>query len=150
MTILIFDVTIFRAQCPAYANPAEFPDIMLQAFWDAATYYVSDIGNFGSLQGDARRYALNLMTAHLLYISQLTAQGQVPYVLSASTIDKVQVSTVQVPLKNQWGWWMMISPYGQELWALLQVRSVGGFYIGGTPTKSAFRGYGCSGYGISN
>ena len=138
--ILTFDVVAFRLQIPAYSDPVEFPDATLQSFWDAATYYMSNVGNFGSLQGDARQYGLNLMTAHLIYISQMAASGQVPYVLSASTIDKVQISTVQVPLKNQWGWWMQISGYGQQLWALLQVKSVGGFYIGGTPTMSAFRG----------
>jgi hypothetical protein len=101
--ILTFDVVAFRLQIPAYSDPVEFPDATLQSFWDAATYYMSNVGNFGSLQGDARQY-------------------------------------VQVPLKNQWGWWMQISGYGQQLWALLQVKSVGGFYIGGTPTMSAFRG----------
>ena len=148
--ILTFDVTLFRTQCPAYSNTAQYPDIMLQAFWDSATYYMSNVGNFGSLQGEARQYGLNLMTAHLLYISGLIAQGQVPYVLASSAIDKVQISTVQVPLKNQWGWWMMVSPYGQDLWPLLQINSVGGFYIGGSPILSSFRGYGCSGYAIPN
>ena len=148
--IITFDVALFRAQCPAYANPVTYPDETLQAFWDAATYYVSDVGNCGTLQGSGRQYGLNLMTAHLLYISGLVAKGQVPYVLAASTIDKVQVTTVQVPLKNQWGWWMSISPYGKQLWALLQVNSVGGYYIGGSPVLTSFRGYGYSGYSIPN
>jgi hypothetical protein len=150
-TIILFDYDAFIAQCPAYNNPAQFPEATLQSFWDGATYYMSDVGNFGSLQGNARQYGLNLMTAHLVYISQLIAQGQVPYVLGASTIDKVQVTTVQVPLKNQWQWWLSISGYGQQLWALLQVSSVGGFYIGGSPILSSFRGYGgYSGYAIPN
>ena len=148
--LLTYNDAAFRAQCPAYASPSQFPEPTLQAFWTGATYYVSNVGNFGSLQGAARQYALNLMTAHLVYISQLVAQGQVPYVLAASTIDKVQVTAVQVPIKNQWQWWMLVSPYGQQLWAQLQTQSVGGFYIGGSPTITAFRGYGNSGYAYYN
>lgn len=148
--ILTFDYALFIAQCPAYSNESQFSQATLQAFWDSATYYISDVGNFGSLQGDARQYAINLLVAHLVYISQLVASGTVPYVLGASSIDKVSITAVPPPLKNQWGWWMSISPYGQQLWALLQAKSVGGFYIGGSPTISAFRGYGYSGFAFFN
>jgi Protein of unknown function (DUF4054) len=148
--ILTYNDALFRAQCPAYASTAQFPEIQLQAFWNAATYYLSNVANYGSLQGDARQYALNLMMAHLLYISQLVASGQTPYVLGAANIDKVQITNVLVPLKNQWNWWMQISAYGQELHALLQMKAVGGMYIGGTPILSSFRGYGRSGFAIPN
>jgi hypothetical protein len=149
MSTIEFDPVIFRQQVPAYSNPVDYPDATLQAFWDAAVYYVSN-ENYGCLQGDRRRYALNLMTAHLVYISDMATSGQVPYVLSASTIDKVQVSTVQVPLKNQWGWWLSTSPYGSQLWALLQVNSVGGFYAGGIPVLPAYRGRRGYGYAVKN
>lgn len=140
--LLTYDDALFRAQCPAYASPVTYPTATLQAFWDTATCYMSDVGNFGPLQGICRQKGLNLMTAHLVYISGQIAKGQVPYVMTASTIDKVQVTVAPPPLKNQWQWWMQASPYGQQLWALLQVNSAGGFYIGGSSTISAFRGYG--------
>jgi hypothetical protein len=149
-SILTYDDALFRQQIPAYASTAEYPEATLQAFWDSATCYMSDVGNFGVLQGSCRQNGLNLMTAHLVYISNLIARGQVPYVLGAATIDKVQITAVPPPLKNQWGWWMSVSPYGQQLWAMLQVNSVGGFYIGGSPVLSSFRGYGRSGYAIPN
>jgi hypothetical protein len=149
-TILTYNDALFRQQCPAYKNTAQFPEATLQAFWDSATCYMSDIGNYGSLQGSCRQYGLNLMTAHLVYISQLTASGTVPYVLGAATVDKVQVTAVPPPLKTQWGWWLSVSPYGQSLWALLQANSVGGFYIGGSPILPSFRGYGRSGYALLN
>ena len=148
--ILTYDDAAFRLQCPAYSNVGTYPQSVLQAWWDAATYYMSDVGNFGALQGDARQYALNLMTAHLAYVSGLVAMGEVPYVLGAATIDKVSVTAVPPPLKNQWQWWLSVSPYGQQLWALLQAKSVGGFYIGGSPILTSFRGYGYSGYAIPN
>jgi Protein of unknown function (DUF4054) len=148
--LLTFDVDAFRIQFPAYASTVQFPDATLQAYWDSATCYMSDVGNYGSLQGTCRQYGLNLLTAHLAYISQLIASGQVPYVLGAATIDKVQITAVPPPLKTQFGWWLSISPYGQQLWALLQANIVGGFYIGGSPILSSFRGYGRSGYAIPN
>jgi len=149
-TILTYNDALFRQQCPAYASTADYPEATLQAFWNSAISYMSDVGNFGDLQGDARQYGLNLMTAHLVYIAGLIAQGQVPYVLGAANVDKVQITAVPPPLKNQWGWWLSVSPYGQLLWSLLQVNSVGGFYIGGSPVLSSFRGYGRSGYAIPN
>lgn len=148
--LLTFDVAAFRLQCPAYADPVAYPDAELQGFWNSATNYMSNVGNYGSLQGSQRQYGLNLLTAHLAYITGLIARNTVPYVLGASSIDKVSITAVPPPLKNQWGWWLSISAYGQELWSLLQVKSVGGFYIGGTPTQSAFRGYPYSGYAIPN
>jgi hypothetical protein len=148
--ILTFDATLFRQQCPAYADPTKYPDPVLQIYWDTAICYMSNVGNYGSLQGSSRQYGLNLLTAHLLYIAGLVAKNTVPYVLGAATIDKVQITAIPPPLKNQWGWWLSQSAYGQQLWALLQVNSVGGFYIGGSPILTSFRGYGYSGYAYFN
>jgi hypothetical protein len=137
--ILTYNDALFRQQIPEYSDLVEYPMSVLQNWWNIAINYVSDVGNFGSLNGTSRQYAINLMMAHLIYISNLTEGGTVPYVLSASSIDKVSITAVPPPLKNQWGWWMSISSYGQQLWALLQMKSVGGFYIGGFPNLAAFR-----------
>lgn len=137
--IIVFDVTQFRAQFPAFQNPVMFPTATLQMYWDSATCYVSDTGNYGWLQGDCRRLAINLMTAHLAALSVLIASGQVPYLAQNATIDKVSVGLTPPPLKNQWQWWLMTTPYGMQLQALLQNRSVGGWYVGGRPELSAFR-----------
>lgn len=137
-TILTFNYAQFIALVPAYSNPAKYSQATLQAFWNSAINYISDVGNFGSLQGDKRQYAINLMTAHLVYISDLTKSGTVPYLMQTSTIDKVSVGLTPPPLKNQFQWWLSVSPYGQQLLALLQINSVGGFYIGGSPQRAAF------------
>ncbi len=138
---MAFDAASFRAQIPAYSNPIDYPDAYIESFWDAAVYYVSPVGNYGALQGEARRYALNLMTAHLIYLSQLMSGSspKIPYILQSSAIDKVQITTVLVPVKNEWSWWLGTSGYGLQLLALLRVKSVGGSYIGGSPQVSAFR-----------
>lgn len=139
MAIILFDPTEFRLAFPAFANETTFPTPTLQRYWDMAICYVDDNGSYGWLQGDCRRLAINLMTAHLLAISVLIAAGQTPGLVQSSTIDKISVSLTPPPLKNQWQWWLSTTPYGAELLALLQTRSVGGWYIGGRPELSAFR-----------
>lgn len=130
-TLLTFDYAAFIAQCPAYSNAVAYPEATLQAYWNGAINYVSDIGNYGVIQGDARQYALNLMTAHLVFIAGLTAAGQVPGLMQNATIDKVAVGLTPPPLPNQWQWWLNLSPYGQQLLAQLQGQSIGGFFIAG-------------------
>lgn len=142
MTIFVFDVTAFRLEFPAFANTTTFPDDTLQAYWDSATCYVSDV-DYGWLSGDCRFHALNLMTAHLTALSVLIAAGQVPGMMQTATIDKISVGLTPPPVKSQWQWWLSLTPYGQQLFALLQVRSVGGFISGGFPETGAFnRRYG--------
>ena len=138
-TPLTFDYALFIVQVPAYSNSMLYPEATLQAYWNTAIFYVSDVANCGSVTCEKRQYAINLMVAHLVYIAGLIAQGQVPGLMQDATIDKVHVSLTPPPLRNQWQWWLSTSPYGQQLYALLQVNSVGGYYIGGSPTLAGFR-----------
>lgn len=139
MTTIVFDYDTFIVQFPAFSNPTKFPEATLQMYWDAGTNYVSDQDGCGYLQGAGRTLALNLMTAHLTALSVVVAGGQVPGLVQAAGIDKVNVTLTPPPLKNQWQWWMSLTPYGQQLFALLQINSVGGFYIGGRSELAAFR-----------
>jgi hypothetical protein len=152
--VLTFDYAIFIQQIPEYSNPITYSQPILQGWWNIAINYISDL-NCGSLHGEKRQYAIDLMMAHLIYISNLIAEGTVPYLMQNSTIDKVTVGLTPPPLNNQYQWWLSVSPYGQQLLALLQAKSVGGFYIGGSAPRAAF-GYqggsfypsgGCSGFG---
>ena len=136
--ILTFDVSSFRTQFPAFGSPLGFPDATLQMYWDMGTNFVSNI-NAGVLNGAGRQLALNLMTAHLTALSVLIASGQTPVIVQGSTIDKVSVTLTPPPVQSQFRWWLNTTPYGMELLTLLQVRSAGGFYIGGAPELSAFR-----------
>lgn len=138
--ILIFNVTQFRTQFPAFANSNQFPDTTLQLYWNNAICYVSPIACFGSLQGDCRQFAINLMTAHLTALSVIVAGGQLPGIVDSATIDKISVNLMDPPVNNEWQWWLCTTPYGQQLLALLQGRSTGGFYIGGSNQLSAFKG----------
>jgi hypothetical protein len=138
-----FDVAAFRAAYPAFADPTAYPTTTLQAYWDTATLYI-DSNDYpcAMLQGQARNKALNLMTAHLTFLSNVIAKGnysQVPGLIQSATIDKITVSLTPPPQVNQWQWWLNQTPYGQQLLALLQVNSVGGIYVGGLPEGRGFR-----------
>lgn len=142
--LLTFNYVLFTQQFPQYANPAAYPQAVLQTYWDIASNYMSTVGNYGSLQGSMRQYALNLLVAHLIYLSQLIGTGnpnthsQVPGLMQSATIDKVSVALTPPPLPNQFQWWLNQTPWGQQLLALLQMNSVGGFYIGGQGAVAAF------------
>jgi hypothetical protein len=141
MTTLTFDVIAFRLEFPAFANTTDYPDSTLQGYWDVATCFISD-QDYGVLNGKCRQHALNLMVAHLAALAGVIAQNNykgVPSLSQAATIDKVQVTLTPPPLKSQWGWWLSLTGYGQQLYALLQAKSVAGLYVGGLPETSAFR-----------
>lgn len=137
--ILTFDVVQFRIDYPEFTDPP-YSDADLQRCWNTATCYISN-QNCGTLSGECRQLALNLMTAHLCTIANLAASGagQVSGLVQSATIDKISVSQTPPPLKSQWQWWLSTTIYGQQLFALLQARSVGGFYAPGLPETSAFR-----------
>lgn len=141
MAQITLDLAQFRERFPAFANSTVYPDAKVEAFWDTATLYIS-AQNYGDLRGDARQQALNALTAHLLALSDIAARGQVPGVVTASTIDKISVSLSVMPARNAWAWWFSLTAYGQQCLALLQSRSVGGMYLGGSLTRAAFRGPG--------
>jgi hypothetical protein len=136
--MITLDIAAFRALFTAFANTTTYPDATITMFWDTATNYVSN-ADYGELNGSSREYALQLMTAHLLALQAIVNRGQTPSMVNSSTIDKISVSLTVAPVKNQWQWWLNLTAYGQQLLALLQVKAVGGLYIGGLPERAAFR-----------
>lgn len=134
-TVFTFDAAAFKAAFPAFAS---VDDLTLQGYWDAAVCYISP-NNYGWLVDDCRLRALNLMTAHLARLAEIIATGQLPGLEQSASIDKISVTMTPPPVKNQFHWWLSLTPYGQQLLALLLARSAGGFYIGGLPERAAFR-----------
>lgn len=132
------DIAQFRAIFPAFANDVLFPNVRIQANWDLATAFIPAYDGV-LLNGPGLQAALNFMTAHLLASSVLLAAGQTSVVVTGATIDKVSVSMAPPPTKSGWQWWLATTPYGVQLWALLSLRSAGGYYIGGMPERYGFR-----------
>lgn len=153
--ILVFNYPAYIAnpQFALYSDPTDYPEVTLQAYWDNATNYISRVGNYGNIQGHQREYAIQLMMSHLIYITNLAntgngsgggsgggSSGGVPGQLQSATIDKVSITVTPPPSQNQFQWWLGLSPFGQQLLAMLQIHSVGGEYFGGSSVRAGFRG----------
>lgn len=129
----------FRALFPAFSNTSTYPEIMLKAYFTQAGYYVAN-QDYGPLAWvGATLFALYLLTAHIAQLGTLVAAGQTPGVTISATIDKISVGLQQAILKNQWQYWLASTPYGQQLLAMLQAQSVGGFYAPGGIGRAGFR-----------
>ena len=135
MAAIQFDKASFRIKFPAFTG---HPDDRLDLYWDVATGYISS-DDYGLLNGRARAHALDLMTAHLVTLADMVSAGESPGIETAATVDKVSVTMAPPPVKSQWQYWLSLTGYGQQLLSLLKAKSVGGFYVGGLPERSAFR-----------
>lgn len=142
MNCIQYDDAAFREMFRAFPLTVQNSPTVIQAYWDTATAYVSDRKGgcyIGGMTVAQRTLALNLMTAHLVYLSGMIAKGDSPGVMTGATIDKVSVTMQPPPAPNQWQYWLNQSPYGQQLLALLQVASVGGFYVSSAvPGRAGF------------
>lgn len=140
---ITFDVAAFRAAFPAFASESLYPNAFLEGKWDSATCIVSpDTDCTTLLSVKQRTRVLNLLTAHLVELGNLIAEGfQGGYVNSAS-VDKVSVSLDPPKTKSKFQWWLSQTPYGQEASAIMEMAGIGGLYVGGTPERDGFRSYG--------
>lgn len=134
-----FDPAAFRLAFLQFEDVTLYPDATLSAWWSMAGVAVSTADNC-VLSGDTLQTILNLMTAHMgTMIARMAAGGGGVGFQSGATIDKVTVSYSPPPYKNGWQAWLSSTPYGLQIWALLEILSSGGFYIGGMPETHAFR-----------
>lgn len=141
MSTITLDLAAFRALCPQFADTTAFPDAAIQVQFDLATGYVSP-DSYGDMPVPARTSALYLMTAHLLALGVIIAQGNYtgqPGIVVASRVGDVQVQLQPPPERGQWRYWLNLTPYGAQLIALLDAQAVGGFFVGGLPERAAFR-----------
>ena len=139
MAVISFNVELFRKRFSEFSDERIFDDEVLTTSWDMAACYIST-DDYGCLHGACREQAVQLMTAHIQKLMLNAASGQSTTMVTSATIDKVSVSTTPPPVKSQLEWWLNTTPYGAQLWALLSMKSVGGMYLGGSPTLAGFRG----------
>jgi hypothetical protein len=135
-----FDVAAFRAQFPAFADQTKYPNALLSGYVQMATCFVSPNDTWW-FSGDCLQLALDLMTAHLATVYTADASGSIPGVgiITSATIDKVSV-TSQVPkTESAWRAFLLRTPYGLQLVALLQGHAAGGWTVGGSLERQAFR-----------
>ncbi len=131
------NIQTFRTAFPLYADELEYPDILLNAQYEIGKCYISD--NNCTMAEACREYALQAMLAHLLYIRDQVNAGNNIGVITSASEGEVSVSLATPVVDDEWHYWFNSSPFGRELIALLEVESVGGFYVGGSPERVAFR-----------
>ena len=142
------DIPLFREQFPEYKDEAKYPDAHIQFMADLAGTFIDQKSSpCRILRGDRLTMATRLMIAHLMALAAAQRKagaagkpggGSTGFVTS-STVGEVSVAKLAPPVTDGWQWWLSGTPYGQQLWALLELLAVGGFTIGGLPEGDAFR-----------
>lgn len=131
-----FDLGSFSAACPALA--AADPDQLAATFNTSTVIMTKWDGCL--LAGDRLQLALNLLTGHLTQTAALLAAGQSTVApVTSATQGSVSVSMMPPPATSGWQYWLSTTPYGIQLWALLSMAGAGGFLIGGSLERKAFR-----------
>lgn len=137
MALHTFDQPSFAAACPALAGS----DVSaLTATFTTATVIMTPYDGC-LLNGDALQLALNLMTGHLTQIAAMLVAdpGAVIGPVAGATEGSVSLNIVPSPATSGWQYWLASTAYGQQLWALLSVKSAGGIMIGGSLERASFR-----------
>ena len=134
-----FDEPGFRLRFPAFSDPAAYPSPLLSAYFETATCYV-DANDSRFIGGVCLQRALELMTAHLAQIGTAAASGDMSTgVVTAASIDKISVTQQVRQTASSWAAFLLRTPYGQQLDALLRAKAAGGFTFGGSRERAAIR-----------
>lgn len=133
--------TEFRQDFPEFSNTEDYPDSTIHTFIRRAYCMISP-RNYGAMRGDCRKFAIELVVAHMLTMaSKLASQGKVSahgFVQSAS-IGEVSVNIVAPNNRNSLEYWFNQTPYGQQYLAYLRSFMPIGKVTSVTPNR-VFRG----------
>lgn len=138
-TIPPFDPAAFRLLFPAFADPIKYPDEMLGGYYIMAQCFITPSCLWGC--DDCIVTALYLMMAHLLSTTgnAVTTAISGSGVINSATIDKVTVSRQVPTTKGDFRQFLIQSPFGQQLLALLNIKSAGGWSVGGSLERQSIR-----------
>ncbi len=134
-----FDYAYFIGLFTEFNDPLAYPSSVLAGYWTLAESGYLPSTDQCILNGTALVTCLNLMTAHLAKSFSQANSGKPGVVLTGATQGTVSASMAPAPFTNGYQYWLSTTPYGAQLWALLQVRSAGGIYVGGTLDRASFR-----------
>ena len=134
-----YNDALFRMQFPAFANTTAYPESLLSMYFTQATCYINAYDHC-RLRGDCLQLALNLMTAHLAALNALDPSGGGGVgAVSSATIDKVSVTTQIPTAATAFRQFLIRTGFGQQLSALLSIKAVGGFMVGGSQERGSIR-----------
>lgn len=142
----------FRALFTVFSNTTQYPEAQISMFWGVATDYISTYDScFNILNGNSLQLALDSLCAHLLTlftadqnnVDEGEDPGQPGSIETSASVGSVSVSSLPPPIQDDsWRYWLNQTRYGQQLLALLSVKAVGGFYVGGLAERHGFRKFG--------
>lgn len=137
-----FNDALFRQQFPAFADTTKWSPALLLMYWQEVGCWIEDGGTYGMLSGNCTVLAMNMLLAHFLELSKLnkangtSKQGGFK---TGAGVDKVNVQYLAPPNQDQFTWWLNQTNYGMQLGAFLEMKAVGGTFIGGLPERTGFR-----------
>jgi ligand-binding sensor domain-containing protein len=139
--VIAFSDADMRAVLPAYNNPVAYPTTTLNMWFNNALGFMTDEES-GLVDASDQGMMIYLMAGHLMSLSAMICDndGAPVGLVSAATVDKVSVTMQLPPNPSQFQWWLSTTPYGAQLYAMLGVATVGGYWIGGSPQRWAYRG----------
>lgn len=139
MTPYQYNDTYFRATFPVFSDQLKYPEEVLSGYWDLAeSGFLPSIDQY-ILNGKPLVTALNLMTAHLAQWFSVVNDGQQNLILTGAVEGTVNISDIPPPFSTGYQYWLCSTQYGQQLWALLQIQSMGGILVGYSGELCNFR-----------
>lgn len=127
----------FRLLCPQFADTTKYPDDILDLYWEQVLCIVNDDGY--ALRGNCRTILLYNLVAHFITVSLQAQRGKQGGFITSSTIDKVSVTKAAPPSPDMFQYWLGQTPYGQLVYTMLDLSTVGGDYVGGLGEIGGFR-----------
>lgn len=105
-----------------------------------AEYYLNDTIAWARCKWDLRRFGcrvntiIYLMTAHRTFLNAQAQQGKAGQggKVASANVDGVSVSYIAMPSSDTLNYWLSLSPYGQELAAMLDIYDGLPKYYGGS------------------
>lgn len=131
MVDVILTVEDFRQSMPQFSNETDYSNEIVNISIERAGYYIN--GGNCTCPCNWRGYAYKLMVAHLLTLSTKAMNGDnsASGRITSTSIDKISVSLDTPQTKDDWAYWLSLTPYGLELLALLNSKAPAGIYSGG-------------------
>lgn len=141
MSTVDFNITLFRAQLPAFANETTYPDVLLDATFEQAICYVSNVlDECSNITAGCLLIMLNNLVGHLLAIQAKIAKGETPGITKSSKVGSISVTLVPPSTEGeQFTWWLNLTAYGAAVASQLDVSSAAGFIANAFNPIGGFR-----------
>ena len=139
MDRVVITVGDIRAAFPEYDNAVKYKDAYIERHIATAEVFISDKNYI--IRPEVRKLAIEYMTAHLMYLENLAADGSfvgwddsaTSGAVTSSHIGDVSVSLQPPIATEEWELWLEATPYGKMLLALLELQVPKHIYFPGKP-----------------